>query len=66
MLYDDKLSVLGNGVVLNVPQLFEEIRDVEKNGITWKEKLVISTRAHLTFKSQLMLDGSQEKSTKNL
>lgn len=47
-------------MVLNLPQLFQEIADVEKNGITWKEKLVISTRAHLTFKNQLMLDGYHE------
>ena len=66
MLYDNKLSVLGNGVVLNIPQLFEEIGDVEKNGVTWKEKLIISTRAHLTFKSQLLLDGYAEKSIKFL
>lgn len=60
MLYDNKLSVLGNGVVLNIPQLFEEIGDVEKNGISWKHKLKISTRAHLTFKCQLLLDGYHE------
>jgi len=61
MLYDDKLSVLGNGVVLALPQLFSEIADVEKYNITWKNKLVISSRAHLTFRNQLLLDGFSEK-----
>ena len=38
----------GNGVVVHVPGLFEEIKKNEAKGLKdWKERLVISDRAHL-------------------
>lgn len=61
MLYENKMNILGNGCVLNIPQLFEEINDLEKHNIEWKHKFMISTRAHLTFQAQLQLDGMSEK-----
>ena len=43
-------SLLGNGVVVHVPGLFEEIQKNEEKGLTeWKDKLKISDRAHLVF-----------------
>lgn len=40
--------VTGNGVVVHVPGLFEEIKKNEAKGLKdWKERLVISDRAHL-------------------
>ena len=40
--------VAGNGVVVNVPGLFEEIKKNEAKGLKgWKERLVVSDRAHL-------------------
>jgi len=42
------LCVLGNGVVIHLPGLFDEIHKNEAKGLTdWKERLIISTRAHL-------------------
>ncbi|RWS01665.1 adenylosuccinate synthetase-like protein [Dinothrombium tinctorium] len=41
-------SVVGNGVVIHLPQLFDEIRKNELKGLTnWKNRLLISDRAHL-------------------
>ena len=41
---------LGNGVVIHVPGLFEEIKKNEEKGLTeWKNQLKISDRAHLVF-----------------
>lgn len=38
----------GNGVVIHLPGLFEEIEKNEKKGLTgWENRLIISSRAHL-------------------
>ena len=38
----------GNGCVVNLPELVEEIQKNESRGVTnWSERLLISDRAHL-------------------
>ena len=38
----------GNGVVVHLPGLFDEIKKNEAKGLSgWQERLVISSRAHL-------------------
>ena len=40
----------GNGVVVHLPGLFDEIYKNEAKGLKdWKERLLISDRAHLVF-----------------
>ena len=40
--------LLGNGVVLHLPGLFAEIEENEAKGLTdWRDRLLISDRAHL-------------------
>ena len=44
------LSLSGNGVVVHVPNLFEELAKNEAKGLTgWQSRLKISDRAHLVF-----------------
>jgi len=53
---------LGNGVVIHLPGLFEEIEKNEAKGLThWKERLLISDRAHLVFDFHQSVDGLQEQ-----
>ncbi len=40
--------VVGNGVVVHLPTLFEEIETLEEQGVS-TERLIISERAHLLF-----------------
>ncbi len=41
-------SIIGNGVVIHLSQLFDEIRKNESKGLkNWKQRLLISNRAHL-------------------
>jgi len=41
-------SIVGNGVVIHLPQLFDEICKNEAKGMTdWKQRLLLSDRAHL-------------------
>lgn len=55
------LSVVGNGVVVHLAQLFDEIKKNEAKGLkNWKERLIISDRAHLVFDFHQKVDGFQE------
>lgn len=57
----DCKSVIGNGVVIHIPGLFEEITKNEIKGLSdWKERLVVSDRAHLVFDFHQEVDGLQE------
>ena len=62
ILYDDKVNVIGNGVVVDPQALFEEISYLEGLGakIT-PEKLIISDRAHLIMPYHKVLDRLKEK-----
>jgi adenylosuccinate synthase len=48
ILYDHVVPVIGNGVVVDLPTLFEEIDALEARGISCGE-LKVSSRAHLIF-----------------
>ena len=62
ILYDEKLNVIGNGVVVDPQALFEEISYLEGEGVkVTPEKLVISDRAHLIMPYHKVLDTLKEK-----
>lgn len=43
-------NIIGNGVVIHLPGLFDECSKNEKKGLVdWKKRLLISDRAHLVF-----------------
>lgn len=67
----DKLTIIclfkGNGVVVHLPGLFDELEKNEKKGLTgWRDRLLISDRAHLVFDFHQQVDGllEQENSRK--
>ncbi|XP_046327868.1 adenylosuccinate synthetase-like [Haliotis rufescens] len=54
-------ALIGNGVVIHLPNLFDEIANNEKHGLPdWKGRLLISNRAHLVFDLHQKVDGMQE------
>ncbi|XP_052697774.1 adenylosuccinate synthetase-like [Crassostrea angulata] len=54
-------AVIGNGVVVHLPNLFEEIEKNAAKGLEgWQDRLLISNRAHLVFDVHQMVDGLQE------
>lgn len=62
ILYDDKLNIIGNGVVLNPQALFEEIKYLKGMGVkVTPDKLKISDRAHLIMPYHRILDGIKER-----
>uniref|UniRef100_D3TRK8 Adenylosuccinate synthetase n=1 Tax=Glossina morsitans morsitans TaxID=37546 RepID=D3TRK8_GLOMM len=55
------ISVIGNGVVIHLPSLFEELLKNQAKGLQKIEhRLVISDRAHLVFDFHQAVDGMQE------
>ncbi|WPX08888.1 adenylosuccinate synthase [Anaerocellum danielii] len=60
ILYKDKLNIIGNGVVIDPESLIQEIKSLEKEGIS-TENLRISDRAHLVMPYHKILDEEQEK-----
>lgn len=62
ILYEDKLNVIGNGVVVDPKALFEEIHYLEGVGVkVTPEKLIVSDRAHLIMPYHKILDKLKEK-----
>lgn len=66
ILYDDKLCIIGNGVVIDPKALLEEIEYLEKEGVrVTPKKLIISDRAHIIMPYHKILDGLSEKKEEN-
>ncbi|XP_063231514.1 adenylosuccinate synthetase [Bacillus rossius redtenbacheri] len=54
-------SIIGNGVVIHLPGLFEELEKNEAKGMTnWEDRLLVSDRAHIVFDFHQQVDGLQE------
>jgi adenylosuccinate synthase len=60
ILYPKCTNILGNGVVVHIPTLFEELEQLDKNGIDYKNRLLISNRAHIVSDIQIEADGGME------
>lgn len=55
------ISVIGNGVVIHLPGLFDELAKNEAKGLhQLHNRLIISDRAHLVFDFHQQVDGMQE------
>lgn len=54
------MCVIGNGVVVHLPGLFEEIDGLESNGVSCKGRILVSDRAHLLFDFHQVIDGLRE------
>uniref|UniRef100_A0A665VGE9 Adenylosuccinate synthetase n=1 Tax=Echeneis naucrates TaxID=173247 RepID=A0A665VGE9_ECHNA len=55
------ISLIGNGVVIHLPGLFEEGDKNEKKGLKgWEKRLIVSDRAHIVFDFHQVVDGLQE------
>lgn len=62
ILYDDKINIIGNGVVVDPQALFQEIDYLEGLGTkVTPDKLAISDRAHLIMPYHKILDSLKEK-----
>ncbi|XP_047096821.1 adenylosuccinate synthetase isoform X2 [Schistocerca piceifrons] len=52
----------GNGVVIHLPGLFEELEKNAAKGLSrWEDRLLVSDRSHLVFDFHQQVDGLQEQ-----
>ncbi len=64
IFYSDKISVIGNGVVLNPKSLVTELKYLHDNEVS-TDNLRISNRAHVILPYHIVLDGLQEAAKKD-
>lgn len=63
ILHGDKTNIIGNGVVMDVVGLCEEIKEIEAQGVSvTPENLLISDRAHVVMPYHKELDAAREAS----
>lgn len=60
ILHPKKVCVIGNGVVIDLKALFEEIKMLSKHKISVTGRLFISDRAHIIFPYHRLMDQLKE------
>eukprot|EP01138_Halocafeteria_seosinensis_P011954 gb/GECG01012217.1/.p1 GENE.gb/GECG01012217.1/~~gb/GECG01012217.1/.p1 ORF type:complete len:225 (+),score=16.70 gb/GECG01012217.1/:1-675(+) len=60
LIYPHTKNLLGNGVVVDMEALFDELGNLDKGGVDWKGRLFLSDRAPLLFDFHKELDAVME------
>lgn len=60
VFYNHTTSVIGNGVALNIPYLFREIKDIESKGVP-APKIKVSERAQILMPYHILFDQYEEE-----
>lgn len=62
-LLNEKTScMIGNGVVVHLKTMFDELSKLDSGGIEWRSRLKLSDRATILFDFHKIIDGLQEDS----
>ena len=61
IVHEDKTAVLGNGMVINLPSLMEELDTLKKYNIDLNGRILISDRAHIVFEYHKKIDAIEEE-----
>lgn len=54
------VAFIGSGLVINIPSMFEELDNIEAQGLDCTNRLFISDRAHLVMGFHQIVDGLKE------
>lgn len=60
LLYPHAMNVIGNGCVVNIQGMFQELKNLDEGGIDYKGRLFVSNRAQLLFDFHKAVDGILE------
>lgn len=60
VFYDHTTSIIGNGVALNIPDLFREINDIVEKGVP-EPKILVSDRAQIVMPYHILFDQYEEE-----
>jgi adenylosuccinate synthase len=61
IIHEGKIAVIGNGLVINLPSLMEELDTLKKYKIDLTGKLLISDRSHIAFDYHKKIDALEEE-----
>ena len=59
VFYDHTTSILGNGVALNIPYMFNEIKSLTDQGVP-EPKILVSDRAQILMPYHILFDEYEE------
>ena len=62
IFHNDKINLIGNGVVIDPVILNKEIENIKKENVDISKTLFISRKAHLILPTHRLLDAASEKS----
>ena len=60
VFYDHTTSIIGNGVALNIPILFEEIKSITDKNVPMP-KILVSNRAQIVMPYHILFDQYEEE-----
>lgn len=60
VFYEHTTSIIGNGVALNIPKLFEEIKSITDQNVP-KPKILVSDRAQIVMPYHILFDAYEEE-----
>ena len=60
VFYGHTTSIIGNGVALNIPVLFNELKEVTSKGVP-EPKILVSDRAQIVMPYHILFDQSEEE-----
>jgi len=65
IVYSRKNVVLGSGMVIDPESLFQELRTLEEQGISWQGRTFISDRAHIVLPEYKQTDKKMDSTRRN-
>ena len=60
VFYGHTTSIIGNGVALDIPKLFKEVKEIEAGGVP-TPKILVSDRAQMVMPYHVLLDTYEEE-----
>ena len=64
-IFNDVKCIIGNGVVLHIPTLFEEIESLAEKGVNIEDNFLISSQCPLILPTHILLDKARERALGN-
>ncbi len=62
IFHENKINIIGNGVVIDPVILEKELKNLESEEIEYKKSLFVSRKAHLILPTHRLIDAASEKS----
>ena len=64
-IFNDVKCIIGNGVVLHIPTLLEEIDSLREKGVHLEDNFLISSQCPLILPTHILLDDARERALGN-